>query len=202
MNQTTLARGISIIFHPILWAFYVLTYMAILYHYVFTSAKGFVFFIITGFFLMVLLPLSLIWGLVKLKVVSSFEINERRERSLPLFITGVSYYFTYTLFKSLMLPDLFQLLILGSTLLILVCMIITFFWKISIHTLSVGGIIGFFMAIGFRYQIVFIQIVIPLILIAGVVGYARLKLEAHSQSQVYLGFITGFLTMFLIFALL
>jgi membrane-associated phospholipid phosphatase len=169
---------------------------------VFTSAKGFVFFIITGFFLMVLLPLSLIWGLVKLKVVSSFEINERRERSLPLFITGVSYYFTYTLFKSLMLPDLFQLLILGSTLLILVCMIITFFWKISIHTLSVGGIVGFFMALGFRYQIVFIQVVIPLILIAGVVGYARLKLEAHSQSQVYLGFVTGFLTMFLIFVLL
>jgi membrane-associated phospholipid phosphatase len=58
------------------------------------------------------------------------------------------------------------------------------------------------MALGFRYQIVFIQVVIPLILIAGVVGYARLKLEAHSQSQVYLGFVTGFLTMFLIFVLL
>lgn len=201
MNQTFLARAISTVFHPLFWAYYVLAYMVFLYQYVFASPKGMWMFLGSSLVLMVVFPIMALWLLVKIKKVTSFEVAARNERSLPLFITGVSYYLTYTLFKTLMLPELFQLLILGATFMILLSMMVTFFWKISLHMLSVGGIIGFFLALGFRYQIVFIQIVIPLIFIAGWVGYARLKLEAHTRMQVYAGFATGLAAMFLIFVL-
>jgi membrane-associated phospholipid phosphatase len=56
--------------------------------------------------------------------------------------------------------------------------------------------------LGFRYQIVTFPVVIPCLLIAGLLGYARLKLEAHTPAQVYSGFAIGLISMFLLFVLL
>jgi membrane-associated phospholipid phosphatase len=202
IKKPILAQAISVVFHPILWTFYVLVFMSYSYHYVFTKPEGMWAFLGTGFFMMVVAPLLMILLLIKIKVVTSLEINERRERSLPMFIVGLSYYLSYTVFKSIHLPDLFNLLLLGSTMLVIIAMLITFFWKISLHLLSLGGILGFFLAIGFRYNINFLIVIIPLVFIAGLVGYARLKLEAHTPSQVYLGFTIGAFVMFLVFILL
>jgi hypothetical protein len=102
----------------------------------------------------------------------------------------------------MLLPPSFQLVFLGAAFIVLVCMMITLFWKISIHMISIGGTIGLFMAIGFRYEWLLPQIILPLFFLAGIVGYARLRLEAHTPTQVYIGFITGWIVMFIGFFLL
>jgi membrane-associated phospholipid phosphatase len=58
----------------------------------------------------------------------------------------------------------------------------------------IAAIIG----ISFRLSIDLRFISMCSILIAGFVGFARLKLNAHSPSQVYTGFLLGFLVEFLL----
>jgi len=37
------------------------------------------------------------------------------------------------------------------------------------------------------------------ILVSGLIGFARLKLQAHTPAQIYAGFILGFFTIFVLF---
>jgi len=193
---------LSVIFHPILWAFYMLVGLSLLFDYIFPTAQQMLIYLGATFVLMVVFPILMFWILMKFKIISSLQIDDRRERILPLFLVGVSYYFLHLFMKSMAFPQSFQLFFLGATFIVLVCMMITSFWKISIHLLAIGGTIGALLAFGFRYQISSFPIVIPCIFIAGLVGYARLKLEAHTPAQVYSGFGIGLISMFLLFVLL
>ncbi len=68
--------------------------------------------------------------------------------------------------------------------------------------LAIGGTIGFLMAIGLEYNWLFPQIILPMIFLAGIIGYSRLKLNAHTPAQVYIGFLTGWMVMFFAFMFL
>jgi len=197
-----LASLISVIFHPLLWAFYLLVLNTFAFQEIEQSGPFLFLFIGINFLLMVLAPLAIFWLFFKFKIISSIHINERRERILPLFVMGISYYILYFLVKSMLLPAHFQIFYLGATFLVLLCMIITSFWKISIHLTAIGGTIGVIMAFGYRYQINLAPIVVALVFIAGLVGYARLKLQAHTALQIYLGFLSGAMMLFLLFILL
>jgi membrane-associated phospholipid phosphatase len=201
-QKPSFALLLSVIFHPILWAFYMLTGLSLLFDYIFPSTQQMLIFLGATFLLMVAFPILMFWILMKFKIISSLQIDDRRERILPLFLVGVSYYFLHLLMKSMAFPQSFQLFFLGATFILLVCMMITSFWKISIHVLAVGATTGALLALGFRYQIVTFPVVIPCLLIAGLLGYARLKLEAHTPAQVYSGFAIGLISMFLLFVLL
>ena len=88
--------------------------------------------------------------------------------------------------------QLFLPYILASTVTIAVATIITFFWKISLHTVGIGGL----LAVVIVWTRMMPQVVLPLIPIvvicAGLVGFARLQLQAHTQSQIYVGYLVGF----------
>ena len=194
-KNTSFANIIATAFHPILWVYYLLVFITILFRTVFTSPTGMIQFLGASFFITIMFPVMTLWALLRLKKITSLRMDDRKERTLPLFIVGISYYMIHYLFKIMSLPQSFQLLFLGATFMIFVCMLITFFWKISIHMLSIGSTIGFVIALGLRYDWLMPQIVLPMILIAGLVGYSRLKLNAHTPAQVYVGFITGFCIM-------
>lgn len=85
--------------------------------------------------------------------------------------------------------------LLGCTFVILVAEIITFFWKISLHTIGMGGLLGFFLEMMLHMQgTTIFSILFPfLVIIAGLVGTSRLYLNAHTPAQVYAGYAVGFL---------
>lgn len=195
-EKPVFAQVVSAMFHPILWVFYMLTFLTFLYRSDFKEANAVVIFLLVSFFLSVVMPSIMMWILFRFKMISSLQLAERSERILPLFVVGVSYFITYQLYSSMMLPAGFQLIFKGATYLVFVCMVITLFWKISLHMLSIGATIGFLMAIGLHYEWLFPQIILPIFLIAGVVGYARLKLQAHTPAQIYVGFLAGWLLLF------
>lgn len=67
--------------------------------------------------------------------------------------------------------------------------------KISIHMVALGGMFGTFagMAMTFHYDLWFVLFAITFA--AGLTGFARLKLKAHSEVQVYAGFALGVCVM-------
>jgi hypothetical protein len=97
----------------------------------------------------------------------------------------------FQLLAKLYIPQSFLLLMLGAISAIGLSLIITLRWKISIHMLGIGGLIGAIIGISHRFQFDHSLLLIALILFAGLIGFARLKTKSHNYRQVYAGFILG-----------
>ena len=85
--------------------------------------------------------------------------------------------------------------LMGCTFVILVATIITFFWRISLHTIGMGGLLGFFTEMMITQAFdksIMIPVFMLTVIIAGLVGSARLYLEAHTPAQIYAGYAVGF----------
>jgi membrane-associated phospholipid phosphatase len=130
--------------------------------------------------------------LLKLGRIKSLEMETSRERIIP-YAGAVLYHFAlFYLFYSAQFPNIFQILILGAAISIFLTLFITFKWKISAHTVGIGGIAGGMLGIIYRLQTDLIFLFLAAILCSGMIGYARLKLNAHTPAQVYSGFALGF----------
>ncbi len=152
-------------------------------------------FLLLLFALTVVLPAINI-GLFKLTgVISSFAMAHRSERTRPFFFILVLYgVFTYLLnSKGLNLGDNLFKLILIIDALVLVSLVLTLFFKVSIHSLGVWGVVGILMPLnkvvddGSLYLPTLLSIVL-----AGIIMSARLQLNAHSLREVWVGSVAGF----------
>ena len=95
--------------------------------------------------------------------------------------------------------DLFNQLLLGSTFTIIAALLINLHWKISIHMIGVGGILGAVLGMAQGLFIELLWPVIIIVLLSGMLGTARLMLKAHNPLQIYAGFLLGFAAMFILF---
>ena len=82
--------------------------------------------------------------------------------------------------------------LVGAIIIILLASIISKFWKISLHMLGVGGLIGVLVSLQYLYGGLS-SMIIYFMLIAGITAMARIYLKAHNHSQIYVGFIVGFI---------
>jgi hypothetical protein len=151
---------------------------------------------ITVFLTTCLLPLSLLPLLYQFGVIKSFQMETARERVLPVFFTGFFFYMGYLLLKKLGVSGVISNFMLASLIAVLSAVVVTLFWKISLHTIGIGGVAGAVMAMAFRYGIDLSLLIFILFLASGITASARLYLGDHQPAQVYAGFLWGFLIVF------
>ena len=139
----------------------------------------------------IILPLLSIFFLIKKRMVGSLEMSNHKERSLPLFITvlWMSLGF-YMLNHTLIYAPLLKAELFGAILIILFAAIISKFWKISLHLLGIGGVVGVFIALQLITGGV-LYLLLIFILLSGILGVARVKQKAHNHTQVFVGFLLG-----------
>lgn len=130
-------------------------------------------------------------------VVQSVSLNDQKDRRMPFILIGICYTVCYWLIKHLEIPGSFfplnmaEPILLGATLLVVISLIVNHWFKISIHMMSIGGLLGSMIAISLRYYYDLNIYILPMAVVAGLVGFARLQLNAHTPAQVYTGFLTG-----------
>lgn len=186
---------VSVLFHPLLmplYAFWLLLnsggYLSYAVPDKFRQYLYLVIFVSTF-----LMPSLLTWMMVQKGWISNIELNERSERHLPYLITLSCYIAAaYLLFK-LPLPRMFSLTIMGAAMAILIAFFINLRWKISIHMIGIGGLLGLFYGFGKYFHMKTMFILVLISIIAGVVASARLYRKSHTPGQVYIGFVVGFL---------
>ncbi|MDP2723694.1 MAG: hypothetical protein Q8O72_13140 [Bacteroidales bacterium] len=195
------AQIISILFHPLLVPTYLLLILSSLNtHHVLTMPLQYRLLLIVFVFLTTfMLPALILIILRKFGVVKSLEMHERQERALPLIIVSAFFYLTYYLLKQMEQNSLFTLFMIGATMLVLLCLIINYFTKVSIHATSWGGFLGAFMGFSLNFQVDVTLWLYAIILITGMVATARLILKAHTVAQVYGGFLLGSISQLLLF---
>ena len=202
--EDRIARLLTILFHPLFIPFYSLMilfnlniFFAILIP---LKAK----YLLTGlvFLTTILFPLLIVFLLYRLKLITSFYLQSKEERIYPLLTTAVFYYLTYYILKSFTISFIFSYYMLGCTFLTICALIISFYHKISLHMIGIGGIIGLLMGLSINRNINLSWFIIPAILLAGMLGFARAKSNSHKPSEIYSGFLVGAGVMFLLFIFL
>jgi len=191
--ELKLAKIISIIFHPLLmptYGFLIILYTKN-YFSTFTPTNLKLVILSVTFIFTFVLPAINALILLKMGRIKSLEMKTNNERITPYGSATVYYFALYYLFYNAGFPSVFKVVVLGAAISILIILVINYKWKISAHTAGIGGIAGAITGLIYRLQIDVHFILMLVLFIAGIVGYARLKLNAHTPSQIYLGFFLG-----------
>ncbi len=198
--ETKFAKLISYIFHPLLmptYAFLMLfnqkAYFAMIIPVSTRWRLSLIVFIVTF-----ILPLMLVLLLKSLKRIKSLEMYDRKDRNIPYVVTAWFSFILYLILNNTQLSPIFKYFTLGATLLIVFAFIVNLKWKISIHMLAIGGLLGMFLGLTMMSVISNPWYLISLVFAAGLIGFARLKLLAHTQAQVYTGLLSGIAIMMIL----
>ena len=193
-GEEKLAKFISYILHPLLMPTYGFSIIFFTRNYISTFTPPRIKFIIIGITFLFTFLLPTINALILLRIgrIRSLEMETASERVIPYGSTVLYYFALFYLFFNADFPSIFKILILGAAISILLTMLINYKWKISAHTIGIGGISGASLGIIYRLQLDMNLILMILLFVSGVVGYARLKMNSHSPAQIYSGFLLGF----------
>ena len=195
-----LSKFISFAFHPILMPTYAIlllfTFSPLFSEFMSIKQKTQIIKLAVVFTF--LLPIFSVIILKKFKIVSSFYMENQKERRWPLLFALGWFYLLLRLLETLHTHYIIVTLMLGAMLILLISAMISNFWKISLHMLGIGGVLGAFLAIHTLFG-GNIFLITSLLFCAGLVGFARVNENAHNLKQAYLGFIIGTCIEFLIF---
>lgn len=149
------------------------------------------------FFLTFVLPVIFVSVLVRLKKVKHFNLDDQHDRKLPYIFAIVCYAVTALYLNSVHAPIWLIAFVIGGVLAAAIAFIVNFWWKISGHMTGISGIIAllfFIHTYGLEAFDLF-WLIIATILLAGVVGTARLVLRQHTIAQEVVGFANGFFSV-------
>ncbi len=150
-----------------------------------------------------LIPLFILILFKKIKLIKSFRAETISERKIPVIVMIILFYLLGNTLQNIPnLRDLGLLFYATSLGLIFIYLFFAFKIKTSIHLLSLGISTGFFMVLGSIYSQFFLPVILVAFLLAGLLASARLHLNAHTTKEVYLGFLFGILSPFVVFYIL
>lgn len=127
-------------------------------------------------------------------------MRDRHERIIPFSFITILYivitYLFYTRTRISFNDNLLKFLIVIDAL-VLVGTIATYFYKVSMHSLGICGLIGILLPLNKISEdgALFYPTIVTIV-VAGVVMSARLQLNVHTPREVMIGSVLGFATSF------
>ncbi len=150
----------------------------------------------------VLVPLTFIPVFIYLRQTQQITLEDRKERLIPLFVASISLFFGYYLVVRFSPIKILNLFLLACCVVVTIILLISVFWKISIHMAGIGGITALIAILSVSYKLDLTIILCIAILLSGLIASARLALNAHSPLQLLAGYGVGLFTVGLLLLLL
>ena len=191
----SLEKTVSILFHPVFVPTITVFLVVKIYSNIIILENQAGIILIGTCVFSLILPLLSVFILLLTKKIDSLEMPKKEERFLPILFASIwmilGFYFMKEIFSY---APIMKSIYLGAIYVILIALLITKKWKISLHMLAIGGATGVFIMLEFLFGQNLMLLLIT-ILISGMLGYSRLSLKAHSLNQIYAGFIVGNIVM-------
>lgn len=189
-----LTKIISIVLHPTfmpLVIFYISLKLIPNIGFAITSYLPFIYIVLM--FSTIILPLISVLLLIRIGEISSIEMNIQKERPTPLLIAAIYLSCAYYVLQNILaFAPILNSMLKGAIIIMFCASIISAFWKISLHMLGVGGVFGVLFSLNFLFGGLSL-ILIGALLTCGILGVSRILEKAHNYTQIYVGFILGFL---------
>jgi hypothetical protein len=188
-----LARGISIVLHPLFIFFYLFIVLVYGTHIFIELRFIRQLWMVSAFILITsaLLPMGLVY-----LVERNLWLHKKSSRTTPLIIMVAAYILMFFFFFKLGLSTVFVRYLLSVIAGLVSLIFINRLIKISLHTISMGAA----LALLFRLYLLFpgelFFILLAAMVLAGLSGTSRLLTKEHSPAEVYTGYLFGFLVVF------
>ena len=192
MMESRITWIISILFHPLfitLYGLIILFHSGLYISFLPQNLKKWIYIIVAVN--TAVIPLSLTPFYLYRKIIKSIKMSNAQERIIPLIVNTFLFYITYYLLTRYNVPDVIRVYILAGAVTLFIALLISWKWKISLHMLGIGALTGVIFSVSLRYNIDFNLYLIILILVSGLVGYARLRMNDHNSKQVYVSYLLG-----------
>ncbi len=124
--------------------------------------------------------------------ISSWDVDNRDERALPLLLAGVCYILCATTLGRLPSAEPLRHIMLAAACSQIFALAVSFHNKISLHMTAQGGCVAIILLMSIASAGNLIPYLMLSLLCSGVLASARLHLGKHSAEQVASGFVGGF----------
>ncbi|MEJ8757681.1 hypothetical protein WG947_11770 [Pontibacter sp. H259] len=196
MNRS-LAKALSVVLHPLLLPTYLFAFILYYLPAPTLSLPMPSRWIVLGmiFFTTFIIPGLGAYAMVRSGQLDSIEMERREQRRLPLLFTSVCYGITtYLLYNEAAFDEIFYFVMGVITASVVLTYGISLIWKVSAHSVGVGGALGLLLILS--KLVPDVPMLLPIavcIVLTGAVLSARLALNAHTPHEVYTGFGSGLL---------
>jgi membrane-associated phospholipid phosphatase len=186
------AKILSLVFHP-LWMpliIYTVSRWSDKFILVSPALNGFILLLLA---INIIAPAISILIMTKFGMLTSIELDKRSERMGPYLLVLFYFVMSYLVLrmKATFIPPELLKWFLAVIISLALALVINQFWKISVHMLAQGGMFGMLLALQKVHEVPIMFAIAASLVAAGLTGYARVKLGAHTHNQVYAGFLLG-----------
>ena len=183
---------LSYLVHPMVISFVTFLYL-IYYSNILIEDRNFIF--ILCFALSTISPIATFYFLKKNNLISDLDASKKEERLLPMAFGALFFFLGFIALKTLNAQLLIQGIMFCGMINVILAWLITNYWKISIHAVTLSSSLTIFWIFG--YQNVLIIILILFVLIIG-----RLLAQAHDLNQIMAGIFLGIISTFTCYTIL
>jgi membrane-associated phospholipid phosphatase len=129
--------------------------------------------------------------------IKDMQMVNRKDRIMPfIFITILYTVVTYMFYHNFHLPNVLKLMAIITTM-VIVSTLVTFFYKVSVHSMGMCGLVGILLPLNSASEEgLLLYPTIGVLVIAGLVMSSRLRLNAHVLREVLYGAALGLLIGF------
>jgi hypothetical protein len=191
-----LAHFFSYVLHPLFIPVYAALYITFIHPSFFTgvpnTAKYWV--VLRVFSNMVMFPFIVVMLLKAVGFIDSIFLKKQKDRIIPYIASGIFYFWMFQLCRNQeLIPRIFTSFVFAVFLSSSAALIANIYFKISMHTIGMGGLVGFLLVVLFStHSAVGVTSALMIsILLAGIVGTSRLIVSDHLPGDIYSGFLLG-----------
>ena len=178
---------ISIIFHPLIISIY--TFYFLIYYNGYKTENANQIFIICLLF-STIIPIITVLFLKYKNIITDLDASRKEQRILPLTLAVLYSTLGFISLKYIGANYLVKGLMFCYITNTIITIIITKYWKISIHAMGVTAPISVLYISGYHYILI-------MSIITVLVGISRIILKAHNLKQVVVGSFLGFILTYL-----
>lgn len=146
------------------------------------------------FSLTAIVPALLFVLMKRFTIIKSYQMATNQERVIPLILMTLIYLTVYLYIRPYPVFFLASMILLFAFVSSSLSLITNFLIKVSLHCIGISTFVGMTISISMYYGVNMLHIILGGLIISGVAGYVRLALKAHSNTEVYLGYVIGFLS--------
>ncbi len=192
-----LAKLIAVVFHPLLVGVYMAFYLIYINHFYYAyvprvNAFRTLLTVANNNFVFPVLVVLLMRGLGFIK---SFQLKTTKDRIVPYMASIIFFFWTWNTFYHLQgIPQVMRDMTQGIFYAAVIGMIANIFFKISMHAMGVGGLLGLMIIVLFDGQMYSGIPLMVSLLLAGMVMTSRMITGDHERGDMVAGFLVGLMS--------
>lgn len=196
----SLAYFFSVVFHPLFIPLYVIVFLIYCHPSYFTGINSYtkMQLLLATFLNTVFFPAFAILIMKGLGFIKSVFLHTQQDRIGPYLSSMIFYFWMARVFFKFepQLPLVLASFMTAVFLTTAVALIANIFYKISMHAIGCGGIIGIFIILMNSNTMLMTWPLSTAFLITGLVCTSRLLISNHTSKEIYMGLFVGLLCQF------